>query len=201
MRIPSFRFLPAPLSALILAAMLLPAAPAPVAAGGFGCESLWFMRNLIAHRAGVCFGTPLGQATFGNAGCVAGAAPGPDGAARMRQIAGIERLFGCQVDTEARALDAWVAGWDWSRIETVPTAREVNASCMSYQGPALTLHAAPRDAAPVTGTLQAGLSLGIFSEEENGWIFVRVDTGSDNLGWVRTAPWFNDITSCEMWLP
>ena len=33
------------------------------------CHDLWFTRNLIMDRAGYCFGSMLGKATFDNSDC------------------------------------------------------------------------------------------------------------------------------------
>lgn len=64
-------------------------------ARGMSCEQLWRMRNAIYARAGHCFMTDRGRATFGE-GCYPpyGRLSGAD-ARQVQRIQRLERMNGC----------------------------------------------------------------------------------------------------------
>jgi hypothetical protein len=70
-----------------------PAAAQP--ARGFSCEQLWRQRNAIYARAGHCFATDRGRATFGE-GCYPpyGRLSGAD-SREVQRIRRLERMSGC----------------------------------------------------------------------------------------------------------
>ncbi|MBY6242180.1 YARHG domain-containing protein [Methylosinus sp. Sm6] len=71
----------------------LPAGAQP--ARGFSCEQLWRQRNAIYARAGHCFSTDRGRATFGE-GCYPpyGRLSGAD-SRQVQRIRRLERMNGC----------------------------------------------------------------------------------------------------------
>jgi hypothetical protein len=73
-------------------------APAPSLAQparGFSCEQLWRQRNAIYARAGHCFSTERGRATFGE-GCSPpyGRLSGAE-SRQVQRIQRLERMNGC----------------------------------------------------------------------------------------------------------
>jgi len=183
----------APLAALLVWAAL-PAAPA------LACEQAWFLRNLIAHRSGYCFATPLGRALFDNTGCV----PGPlrlsaEDMARVQAIRAMERAEGCAVNTSATELPHGGTDWDWHLIETIPVPTPHESGCIGYRLDPIPLRAAPRAEAAVVGQVRRGVSIGFNYEGENGWTFVVTDAAEGYMGWMPDAAMSYDEDACEGW--
>jgi hypothetical protein len=85
-------------AAAVLSAFSSIGASAPAAAQaarGFSCEQLWRQRNAIYARAGHCFNTDRGRATFGE-GCFPpyGRLSGAD-SRQVQRIQRLERINGC----------------------------------------------------------------------------------------------------------
>jgi hypothetical protein len=163
----------------VLVLMLL---PMPAAADG--CGDFWYMRNLIADRAGYCFNSPLGRAIFGACGAGAPRFTTRDEAA-MARIREVEDEFDCAIDTDKTELTDW---WprDWSAITVLPIPTGYDSGCIGWTGPEVPLHAAPDAAAATVGAIRAGDLIVWSHEDEGAWQFVVIDY-ADAMGWVRAV--------------
>ncbi len=161
--------------ALVASALTL-SAPLPAAASS-QCEDLWVTRNMMFHRAGYCFASPLGQSLFGNAGCRtsdAGAvAVDREAVALMRQYE--ER---CRINTQgAPTPGMWAKKAALDRLIEIPTVDEFGGACWGYNGPGFALHAATSTQSPVIGYAQTRQSLLFSHWPKNGWTYFEVSNG------------------------
>jgi hypothetical protein len=180
-----------PTAPALALALLLPALPGPAQATTT-CEELWVTRNMLFHRAGYCFGSALGQALFGNAGCTqtdAGAVTVDRQA--VDYMRGLEQSIGCRVNTGAGptpAMQARKAALD--RLIDIPVPDELGFACWGWRGGAFALHAGASATSPVIGTAQPRQSL-IFNHWRRGdWSYVEVSDGPGTAvvaeGWAQT---------------
>ncbi|WP_209426842.1 DUF4453 domain-containing protein [Pararhodobacter sp. SW119] len=166
------------LPALLLSVLFQPAL-APAARADTFCDLLWVTRNMIFHRAGYCFSSPLAQQLFGNSGCTgtdpALSATDRAAVARMRELEG---RIGCRMDT-SRAPSAGQRGIHarLSRLIDLPEPDELGWGCLGYRGAPFTLHAGTSAAAPVTGRVAPGQF--VYSEywPRDGWAYLSVTNG------------------------
>lgn len=169
---------------MIRLALFLLLFAAPAGADPF-CDDLWFARNQLFARAGFCFGSPLGQAVFGNAGCIGKEVTlEPGGAEMVAAISALEAQVPCKVDTTRRALEVENIGLRL-RLEQVVFRSEFASGCLGWTGPALTLLAGPRPGAAPTGVVQAGDDI-IWEYDSlpwpDGWSFISAHRGGVELG-------------------
>jgi hypothetical protein len=173
--------------ATILAALAFSASHAKAA--GIACENMWYARNLIAHRAGYCFGSELGQSMFGNDGCT-GKNPTMSEAdrERVRQFAALEKSWGCDVDTSATMLKSDVIPFI-ADLERFAFRDDTESSCGGYKGPRIALHAGPSSDTAIVGYIEPGNSILSSYILEKGWEMLEVNASMENsqlraVGWT-----------------
>ena len=174
--------------------------PAPTMADVIYCELPWFARNLIFDRAGNCFSSPLGRATFDNTDCT-----GTDitlsqrDRAAVDHIEALEQELGCAIDTSQPRLEHAVLLDRLRVLEVIPAPVEHESGCIGYAGAPLSLHTAPAPGALVIGRIEPGDDLGFAYLGEGGWEYVLVwnesEPGVTRHGW---APLTLAQDSCEM---
>lgn len=161
------------------------------------CHDLWFTRNLVADRAGYCFGSALGKAIFDNTGCIGKSVDvGRAGAALMQRLRGVENALGCKVNTSATKLDVDDLAQRWM-MRDLPVADEFESACIGWRLDDVTLRSARSDNAPGTGSIQTGDTILYSHMREDGWDYVTVHDRRNELvaaGWVRITI---DERSCE----
>jgi hypothetical protein len=172
-----------------LAVMLL---PGPLQALDY-CDELWFTRNLVFHQAGHCFGTPLGQAVFGNAECKAGGAVlEADALALVERARRAEASEDCAVDTNRTTLNIEMLHWR-KRMTDPPFPSLFESSCIGWKGEPIELYAARDPASEPTGVAEEGDSLLFEFEDKAGWSFVEVVLEGEvvSVGWTDVT-WSED---------
>ncbi len=146
------------------------------------CDDLWFTRNLIFDRAGYCFGSPLGQAVFGNEGCTTSEPVlGGDDQYVVAEAGWKEAEWNCAVDTGRAALT--ISGLDLRRqIRDLPLISEFESACIGWRGGRLPLRAARDQIAQLTGAARDGETLLFRFDDRRGWSFVEVMRGEVLIG-------------------
>ncbi|MCC5974359.1 MAG: DUF4453 domain-containing protein [Rubellimicrobium sp.] len=165
-----------------------------------GCEEYWYLRNLIAHRAGFCFSSPLGQAVFDNSSCTTTEPHlSASDQARMEAIRQLEAFEGCAVDTSRSQLDHPLS-FDWSVIATIPIPTGFESGCVDYRYAPFPLRTSPDPHATIVGEVRRGDSIGFNYEFEDGWMFVVTDAPTGYMGWapVDAMP-LDDQAACRFW--
>ncbi len=159
------------------------------------CEDLWFARNLIFHRAGHCFSSPLGRAQFDNSQCTTRNATLPSAlATQVAQIRVIERQFSCNVDTRRTTLSNQADLNAYRYMIDVPIRDFGATGCTGYRGSVLMLRNGARANAAVIGQIAPGASITFAHWPLNGWDYVSVHSqgyGSKNpmiWGWAFIGP-------------
>lgn len=162
------------------------------------CEQLWFTRNLVFHRAGYCFGTPLGQAVFGNAGCV-GKNVEPDPAERhiVDEARRLETLEGCAVDTTATSLAIPLIEVR-KALPDIPVPDGFESSCIGWQGGAQPLYNARSTESHVLYFLAPGDTVNFSFQQVGPWTFVEAYRAGRVAGAGWTAHDFAE-PDCEAW--
>lgn len=176
------------------------AAFAPGWAQAWLCEEYWYLRNLIADRAGFCFSSPLGQAVFDNTDCTTTEPllSAPD-RARMETFRQLEEIEGCAVDTSRSQLDH-PSPLDWSVIETLPIPTGFESGCVGYRYAPFPLRTNPDPDAAIVGEVRRGDSIGFNHEFEDGWMFVVTDAPTGYMGWApMDAMPLDDQAACRFW--
>lgn len=184
------------MSARLLAALaVLAAAAAATPAAASSCEEMWFVRNLVFDRAGMCFTSPLGAAVFDNSDCrAAGAAPlSARSAEIVAQIKGFEADLGCAVETSQTGFELPTEA-ALRAAEELPVPSLGESLCLGFNAPTVPLRAAPRLEAEVISSVTAGDAVGFGYEPVTGWDYVVTARGG---GWMPrdTIP----PESCEGW--
>ncbi|MEM9395511.1 MAG: DUF4453 domain-containing protein [Pseudomonadota bacterium] len=172
-----------------LTLFLLPAIGGPTPAHAGYCEDLWFTRNAVMDRAGICFGSPLGQAVFDNTGCIgASVQPSPAFAQLIAQFNQAEQIAGCRVDTSQTFLDLK----DLSirqRLVTlpIPEDRGQGFGCIGWRGAALPLRDTNAQQGAVIGQIDPGDSVYFFHIPADGWSYVTTE-GAGRVG-LKSGGW------------
>ena len=180
---------------LYLLLALIPTA----AAASDGCHDLWFTRNLIMDRAGYCFGSALGKATFDNSDCTGKSVSLDSGLRQLvDRIRSLERQYGCSVDTGSTRLDLNDLFVRF-RLVDLPVAEEFPAGCLGWLGPQIQLHTGRDPNLPVIGRIGRGDYVGFFHVPDGGWTYVTVadpDWAVKGGGWM---PGGIDDADCRDW--
>lgn len=162
------------------------------------CNDLWFTRNLIMDRAGYCFGSPLGKATFDNAGCAGKSVELTRSEQKLvDQIRRTEKELSCKVDTKASRLSFGDKKWRWM-MRDLPVASEFESGCFGWLDPETPLYVARSRNAPVASTIRRGDNLLYSHEHVDDWDYVLILRNDEVIG----AGWLGDKTnekSCEGW--
>lgn len=165
------------------------------------CEEYWYLRNLIADRAGYCFTSPLGRAIFDNSDCTTSELRlSPDDMARVEAIRQLEIAESCAVDTSASSLSG-MSPYDWHLIETIPVPTGFESGCIGYRLSPFTLLSAPRPGATAVGEVRIGDSIGFNYEDEGDWMFLITDALTGYMGWapINAMPLDGSEGTCEGW--
>jgi len=161
-----------------------------------GCDDFWFHRNLIADRAGYCFGSPLGQAVFDNADCTTTTPDlSAEDAAMMTRIRALEAEWECAVDTSRKMLRVNRPDL-YARLIDIPMPSPYESACVGWRGAAVPLYAGRTLSAPLMGYAEPGDSIGYSHEDAGGWSFVEIGDGGP-VGWTPNAS-FQD-PGCDMY--
>ena len=160
----------------------------------FGCEEMWFVRNLIFDRAGYCFNSPLGQAVFDNSDCQTGVQIElePIDAEVVAMIRSNEAAEGCSINTNQTNLEFSYFNSFYQKFEQLPVPDFLESSCIGYNGAAIPVYSSPNGNALAIGFINAGDNIEFdWDDPIAGWSFVASN---------RTAGWISDdITyKCEM---
>ncbi len=151
------------------------------------CASMWLTRNMVFDRAGYCFGSALGQAVFGTAGCVGtDVTLSPSDRAFVADTRATEATFGCQIDTNQRNLDLPLLQ-TWLKLSDLPRRDEFESGCIGWIGPRTPLRSGHSDAAPVIGQLMRGDVILLSHWPVGDWQFVTVSRGDQpaEIGWTN----------------
>lgn len=173
---------------LMVAFVITTLAPPAMAQNWQLCEDLWFIRNTIFDRAGQCFASPLGQAMFDNADCVA--KPVPLGATAARKVANIRFLeseWNCRVDTSQTHLDIPLLPLRRA-LTDLPVTAGYASGCLDWQGATFELLTGHSDTASVLGRVYPGDDIVWEYDTESapgGWAFITIyrDSKQVSLGW------------------
>ena len=171
----------------ILAALLVIClSPSIVAAAA--CDDLWFTRNLIMDRAGMCFGTPLGQALFDNADCSGSQVRlSPENLDVVNQLQSLEAIIGCRIDTSRQWLD--LPDIEFRRVLTThPVLDRLAWGCNGWTGPAVPLYAGYHAPLQAIGQISPG-DFVVFDHISGvpNWSYVTSHTY--NHGALKSAGW------------
>ena len=150
------------------------------------CASMWVTRNMVADRAGYCFGSVLGQAVFGTQDCVGkDIALTADDSAFVAHTAAQEAAFGCAVDTGRADLDLPLLG-QWLQLRDLPRRDFGESACLGYQGAAIPLRAGVADGR-MMGEVRGGDTILFAHEGQANHSFVTVFAGGQPvaLGWAQ----------------
>lgn len=182
----------------LLTALLLTLLALPAAADEYYCADLWFTRNLVVHRAGYCFGTPLGQSIFGNEGCT-GKSPvlSQTDAKMVAYLKQLERDEGCAVDTSQTSLS--VTGMEARKqLKDLPVPTLFESGCVGWLGAVTPLYAGRSTGGTPIGSIRPGESVIFDFEEAGDWNFVRIydENRLVSQGWARVPVWGEGL--CEM---
>ncbi|MEM6322770.1 MAG: DUF4453 domain-containing protein [Pseudomonadota bacterium] len=172
---------------------LLMLVPAPTLALQY-CEDLWYTRNLAFDRAGFCFGSNLGQAVFGNDGCVGtDVAPGGRDAPVVARIKELERIAGCAIDTsQARRLSIPDIAYR-AFMTDLPVATDLESACVGYRGDVLPVRAGRLSDDPVLLEVPRGGMIFYAFEPVGDWEYVLVYRDDVVIG----AGWIDRLVSGE----
>ncbi|MEM9247489.1 MAG: DUF4453 domain-containing protein [Pseudomonadota bacterium] len=188
--------------ALLFAWALLGVALATPAAAQDGCDDLWFTRNLVFDRAGYCFGSALGQATFDNSDCVGkSVALDPASERLVNEVKRLESVFGCRVDTSRRQLSAG----DWAirrQLAELPIRDEFESACLRYLGAPRALHAAPWPGSAIVGRIDPSNDVSYAHYGLDGGVYVRTYTGASQFAAPLSGGWLLQPlgeTDCAQW--
>ncbi len=169
-----------------LSALLCLCASPAVAGDGF-CDELWFTRNAIFHEASYCFGSPLGQAIFGNDGCTTKTPDLSDAQkARLERVKAMEE--GCVVNSNRTSLD--IPDLDIRRrLSILPVRSEGESGCIGWKGGPVGLRSGTSLAADTLFSLEPG-DVVLFShetEQAEGQVWDYVQVFDDGV--FRKAGW------------
>ena len=163
------------------------------------CDDFWFTRNLIMDRAGYCFGSALGQATFDNRDCTGTAVDlTPDQTRLVTELRASERALGCNVDTAQTRLgleDLLIR----ENLIDLPHADEFESACIGWLGAEIPLYAGRNPDVPIIGAIMRGDTISFSHRSVDGWSYVTTRTPNWTLvsgGWTN-APMPHTI--CENW--
>lgn len=146
------------------------------------CEELWFTRNLAFHQAGYCFGSTLGKAVFGNAGCTGtDVALSPAQTELVAQVRAAEAAEGCQVDSSARGLRIRSLSARKS-VYDIPMPSLYESACIGWQRQPKSLHVGRNPASAMLGEVRLGDDLLFEFEQAGPWAFVQVLRGGMRVG-------------------
>lgn len=179
---------------------LLLALSAVSAEADSGCDDLWFTRNVLYDQAGYCFGSPLGQAVFDNAGCIGSSivlAPGAK--AFADHIAGLEAHYTCKVDTGRAALDLDDLAFR-RNVARLPVRDEFESACLGWLAPQTPLMAGYDAGAAPLGAIQPGDTVKFGHLPVEGWSYVTVWT--PGFAALKSAGWLQGGTAeppCQDW--
>ena len=175
-------------------ALALLASPVTAQNSAF-CQELWLSRNTVMDRAGQCFQSPLGQATFDNSDCVPGNVRlNPLDAELVRMAQEVEALAGCRVNTDAVQLDPGAVPFRTrlNTLFTVPVRGDSEHGCHGYRGPSIALHAGISTSTTVIGMLEDGQTFSLAHWPlRGGWEFVEVTDRQGTplaYGWAHGLP-------------
>lgn len=148
---------------------------APAAASS--CEEMWFVRNLVFDRAGMCFGSPLSARS----------------AEIVAQIKGFEADLGCAVETSQTGFELPTEA-ALRAAEELPVPSPGESLCLGFNAPTVPLRAAPRLEAEVISSVTAGDAVGFGYEPVAGWDYVVTARGGgwmpgDTIGPERCEGW------------
>lgn len=178
------------------------AVPVPALADAIHCELPWFARNLIFDRAGYCFGSALGRATFDNSDCTGTEIPLSDrDRAAIDHILGLEADLSCAIDSNAPRLEHQAHFEHLRDADVIPAPVEHESGCIGYQGSPLPLRAAPIADGRVIGELRPGDNVNFIFLDEGPWDYVLIHnegdtTGAQRHGW---APVGQGSIDCDMY--
>ncbi len=167
-----------------------------IPSGANACEEMWYLRNLIADRAGYCFTTPLGEAIFDNGDCTTTELGlSPSESARFHAIRAVEEAYSCAVDVSKTTLP-YLERRDWNLIETLPVPDGLESACQGYRFRPFALRSGPRGDAAVVGEVRTGDTVRFRYLDEGDWMFLITDGPSAALGWAPVAAMQVDDKTC-----
>lgn len=183
-----------------IGAIAVLAASASAAFASRHCDELWFTRNWVMDQAGYCFGSALGQATFGNSDCLGEQiALSPAQTALVGEVRRIESIHGCSVDTGRAALDFPELPLRMRlTVQPMPHEEMLGWGCLGYAGREVALHAAPATGSAQVGRIDPGdwVSVGAY-QPVDGWMYVS--THGQAWGSFRSGGWtpLETTMTCE----
>lgn len=170
------------------------ASPASAQNSAF-CQEIWLSRNTVMDRAGQCFATTLGQATFDNSDCVEGDIRlNPLDAEIVRMAREVEVWANCRVDTGAERLDPGALPFHARLMElfTVPVRADTEHGCLGYQGTPIALYAGISTSMTVLGRVEPGQSFSMSHQPlRGGWEYLEVRDADGTPvahGWAQGVP-------------
>jgi hypothetical protein len=152
------------------------------------CESLWFTRNAVLDRAGICFDSVLGQAIFDNTGCTGTSiALVPEFVQVVTYISELERREGCRIDTSRPVLNLPDLAIRRQLVE-IPVPDENNGyNCIGWRGPSVALVTARSDQAAPVGRVDPGDFVGMWATPGAAWSYVV--TSATPGGPMKSGGW------------
>lgn len=168
---------------------------APVSAGTF-CDELWLTRNQVFDQAGYCFGSTLGKTVFNNADCTT---KNPVLNAQAKQlvdrIKAEETASRCAVNTGGRQLDVPLLA-QRLQLHDLPIRDDTESACIGWRGPDMPLFAGRNAQTMSIGTIRPGDTIFSAHLSADGWDFVILQRGGQEvaLGWTPGIAY--DTDSC-----
>ncbi|MDJ0993507.1 MAG: DUF4453 domain-containing protein [Dinoroseobacter sp.] len=155
------------------------------------CEDLWFTRNAILDRAGICFGTPLGQAVFDNTGCTGSSVNlAPQFISLVNRINEAEALVPCRIDTSKTQLDLKDLAIRQRLVALpIPEERGQGYGCVGWLGPAVSLLDNHDPQGQAVGRIDPGDTVYHFHLPVGDWSYVTTEApgrvGLKSAGWIQ----------------
>jgi len=153
------------------------------------CDELWFIRNLVQHRAGYCFNSVLGQVIFDNDDCnPAGAALSEADKVLIAKVRAFEVEDGCAIDSSQTKLNVDMIEQRKALVD-LPFPSWGESACIGWQGRRMSLRAERFVDGPVIGAARTGDMLMFQFEDVDGWSFVQVFQNDvpAGMGWAEIA--------------
>jgi|SaaInlStandDraft_1057018.scaffolds.fasta_scaffold215434_2 hypothetical protein len=161
------------------------------------CDELWLTRNQVFEQAGYCFGSTLGKAVFGTAGCTT-KSPTVSGAAEVLidQVKQLEAQNGCKVDTTRQTLDIPLLNQRLA-LSDLPLVDPFESACIGWRGGELPLFPVRSAEGIPFGSIRRGDTIRSAHQSAEAWDFVIIQRAGQDvvLGWTPGIAY--DADSCD----
>lgn len=154
------------------------------------CNDLWFAKQGIYDAAGYCFGSPLGQSLYDNAGCTTSHPTlTSDARRKVHRIEAREVELGCAIDMSTTEFELPALTFRQA-LQVQPIRAETESACLGWRGPTIEVFAGPSADVPL-GVIEGGDDILYAHEPQDNWYYVTV--WSPGFGELKAAGWLPDV--------